>query len=80
MDLDLMDMQAQARHTALSREAAGSVAANLCMHSTTSGSLVVKGTPYLSKIESVASSAVRAADKVGQPHACVLAHAGTVCM
>ena len=32
--------------------------------STTSGSLVVRGTPYLSKLESIASSAVRAADKV----------------
>ncbi|KAF5827684.1 cytosolic pyruvate kinase [Dunaliella salina] len=43
---------------------------------TTSGSLVVRGTPYLSKLESIASSAVRAADKVNASLIVVYTHTG----
>jgi len=84
-DLDVMDMQAQAR--ALNPEAAaaqlhprtllpGSNDRGLSLHSTTSGSLVVRGTPYLSKLESIASSAVRAADKVNASLIVVYTHTG----
>jgi hypothetical protein len=44
-----------------------------------SSSRLYHGSPYLSKLESISSSAVRAADKVGASLIVVYTHTGEVC-
>lgn len=85
LDLDIMDMQAQARAAQPGVMNGSNSQRSLPLHhSPTSGALHVRGTPYMSKLESIASSAVRAADKVNGQSACAagrgrVLHAGASC-